>query len=64
MGKTVLHTGGAMVWNSLPDDCKKANSFQSMKLRPRLKSSRNWQAELFVFSTKAYLISYCKYVFI
>ena len=34
IGKAVLHTGeGGMVWNSLSDDCKKANTFQSFKIK-------------------------------
>ena len=28
-----LVKGGGMVWNSLPSDCKKANGFQSFKMK-------------------------------
>ena len=49
MDKTVLHTGrGAIVWNSLPSNCKKANSFQSIKMK--LKTMLAEQQEMFVFN--------------
>ena len=32
-GQNCFAYRGAMVWNSLPSDCKKANSFQSYKMK-------------------------------
>ena len=37
-----------MVWNSLPNDCKKANSFQSFKMN--LKAMPVEQYEIFAFN--------------